>query len=1056
MRLTTMIRKELISNAIDIGNTVDLDIIKHLTISPADADNPSFMLLEDQLKLYGNFGQLKSIYTMFNRGDKILFGPENISPGDPMASPPGTVYEEPREEYVEAFTTGKPYSVGPAKDEYGVFVSAGAPVIDHKTKKVLFILGMDVKADYWNKMVLKTRLVPMIVTGLLLFVWLFGFYLILIQLSIMRDLKRTSITLEARFILVIGALLSGIIGFLIFENSLDKRREVFENFALNKLANIRDSYKNLLEFSLPHLVRYFEEHPDPSRQDFSGFANILNQDYSIASCGLIKKVTASEKSVFEERLKGELGPDFGIYVKDAKGEKVPDVHGEDSYVFYLAEPFEEMKRTIGFNVLSSSERREALEKMFETNRPIITDPLIRISTGELAATIYYPVHISLVGQQLNGAAFITIRPGEMIKASGQRDLSDDVLRIDLFQLNSDSKPLWIASNYANNISKGTTVEDIHIHDLTLVKYMPLMVFGKTYVLRVGTIKKEILTIFMLTALTVFFVGLLLTFMIAMLINYWITRSAELERRVEERTRELKASKEAAEQAAKAKGQFLANMSHEIRTPMNAILGFSDVLSHTPLTEEQSQHIKIIHSAGELLLGIINDILDFSKLESGKVQLEMIDFDLENLVYDVFKITKVRIKDQNLDLYVDFDQDIPRWIKSDPTRIRQVIVNLLSNAMKFTRSGEIGIVVRMVADKVLRISVKDTGIGISKENAAHLFQPFTQADESTTRKYGGTGLGLAICKQIADALGGKIWVESKEHEGSEFIFEIPLVRVAGVSSVGIYPLSSEALKGKKIVCVDDHQTSLLIIDRICKNAGMDVLFHAQSVDEAISKLENSPIVPDVVLTDIIMPEKDGFVLADQIRKSSRYKSLKIVAVTSDVRQGSAQEVRTKGFDGYLPKPFYWKDLISVIATVLGDDRPKETPIVTRHFAAEMSLKGFRVLIVDDSKPNQQLMKAYMQMFGCAVDFADNGQQAVDKARSNTYDIILMDLQMPVMGGEEATRIIRKEISTTVPIVALTAAALKEDQERCLNAGMNDFLSKPIDIKTLKHKLLSFAK
>jgi len=522
----------------------------------------------------------------------------------------------------------------------------------------------------------------------------------------------------------------------------------------------------------------------------------------------------------------------------------------------------------------------------------------------------------------------------------------------------------------------------------------------------------------------------------------------------------KRAEEEAAAAGRAKGEFLANMSHEIRTPLNAILGFSDLLSATKVDEQQRGYLNTIASSGEILISLINDILDSSKLEAGKVQLETIDFDLENLVNDVFNMAKIRFKGKEITPYIDWDAQVPHWVKGDPTRIRQILLNFLNNATKFTEKGEIGLIVRLEETTpqgpVVQFCVKDSGIGIPEDKQNKLFSSFSQADSSTTRKYGGTGLGLAISKKLVEAMGGKVWLDSQEGRGSQFFFTVPFGIGISLIQQAIDPLSKEQLVDKVVLCVDDHQASLEIVTRYCQEIGLKVIA-VSGAAQALEQLNRTDPenLPELILSDIRMPDMDGYMMAEKVRSQSRFNKIKIVALTSDARIGGAVFAQEKGFNAYLPKPVMRNDLIKVISTVLGDRRPVSAPIITRHIASEVGLKGIKVLVVDDVLSNQQLMKAYLDMFGCISEFAGNGQEAIDKIRAGFYDICLMDVQMPVLDGIEATRIIRAEINKDIPIIALTAAVRDEHVERTLLAGMNAFLIKPIEINILKSTLLKFV-
>lgn len=522
----------------------------------------------------------------------------------------------------------------------------------------------------------------------------------------------------------------------------------------------------------------------------------------------------------------------------------------------------------------------------------------------------------------------------------------------------------------------------------------------------------------------------------------------------------------AEEASKIKTQFLANMSHEIRTPMNAIIGFSELLETTNLDTTQKDYVFTIRESGHLLLALINDVLDVSKIEAGGLRLEKIDFDLDYLVRSVLKINSSKLTSKDIELFCDIDKDVPVDLKGDPTRIRQILMNLVGNAVKFTQKGEIRISVRLKGapyagqDKTrcLEFSIKDTGIGIPKDKQKKIFEAFEQADFSTTRKYGGTGLGLAISKALVERMGGEIWVESEQGKGSEFFFTLNLEEGMPLAAKEIHPLKIEELKGKRILIVDDNLAAREVAENYCREAGMEVLYRAASVDEAWNWLLGQSDMPELILSDIIMPDNDGYELAARIKANQKTEKIKLIAITSDVRPGSAKKAQESGFDAYLPKPIIKEELIQVIETTLGDKRTnkQDAQIVTRHMAEELSFKGLRILVVEDNAVNQKLLEVVLKSIGCETDIASNGQVAVEKARANQYDLVLMDIQMPIMGGYEATEVIRSRISKTLPIVALTAAAMKEDEKRSLESGMNDYIAKPVELSKLKEKILQWGR
>ncbi len=527
------------------------------------------------------------------------------------------------------------------------------------------------------------------------------------------------------------------------------------------------------------------------------------------------------------------------------------------------------------------------------------------------------------------------------------------------------------------------------------------------------------------------------------------------------------SMEKVARASKAKDQFLANMSHEVRTPLNGIIGFSDLLEGTSLDPVQRGYVEMLRDGGEMLLALVTDVLDFSKMVSGEMRLEKINFDLERLIQGVIKIHVARLKKKDPRIFCTLDEKVPHGFFGDPAKIRLVLMHFLSNAIKFTEKGEIEVRVTLDGNMEkrdggcetrVRIAVRDTGIGLSPDKYKTIFDAFEQADTSTTRKYGGAGLGLSISKGLVDLMGGTIEVESEPGKGSVFSLVLPLKAEPAMKGVQIFPVKDEALEGKRILILDNDKITREIFTRYCEEAKMAVSCSASSAQDAFKWLSGQSSLPDIFLTEIVMSNLNGYEVAEKIRKDKRYENMKLVAVTGDAREGSAFKAQQSGFDAYLTKPASRENLIKVIKTVLGDKREKILPveIVTQYTAEELTCKGLNILMVEDNPASQELLSIILKNFEFDVGIASHGREAVEKVKENSYDLILMDLQMPVMGGVEATRIIREQLHKTMPILALTAGISDDDKEHCLAAGMNDYLLKPIEIDKLRDKIFHWIK
>jgi CheY-like chemotaxis protein len=562
-----------------------------------------------------------------------------------------------------------------------------------------------------------------------------------------------------------------------------------------------------------------------------------------------------------------------------------------------------------------------------------------------------------------------------------------------------------------------------------------------------------------------------------------TAKDELEQRVEERTREilkanqeLETAKATADAAVMAKSNFLANMSHEIRTPLNGVIAAADLALNETVPPKIEHLLRIIHSCGYALMGIVNNVLDFSKIEAGKLELDIHPFQLMDVLDSVTSLSLNKVTEKQIELLVDIEPDTPMSLEGDKLRIQQILTNLLDNAIKFTPKN--GIIIMGAAESgnfqsdahtELRFFVKDTGVGMTPDQQVRLFQPFTQADSSTTRKYGGSGLGLSICKKLTEIMGGRIWFESESGKGTAFYFILPLKRQARkVQKKFVVP---DDLQRLRVLVVDDCADTRNLMHKLLTSFRLQIEMAVTGAD-ALDKMRKASDLGsgfDLIIMDWIMPEMDGLESVKKIREDLK-SDIPIIMMSAFARESEMDESDRHRINGFLNKPFHPSSLFNAIMDLFGKDLSADAhprgiyPMgygypdgyksgAGDHFYKER-LKGMRVLITEDNLTSQEITRALLETSGVSVHIAGNGKQALKSVQLETYDAILMDIQMPVMDGLEATRKIREyetRIGVRTPIIAMTAHAVKGDEAMCRQAGMDDYVSKPIDREILLRTL-----
>jgi PAS domain S-box-containing protein len=1077
------LRRQLLQHAAAIARAVTPDNIKALSFTERDSEQPEFIRLREQLTAYQTLVDCRGIYTLAMRDGQLIFGPESYAADDPQASPPGTLYEQPTPQTFEIFETGRAYTEGPYSDEYGVFVSAMAPVLDPRTGEVLMAVGLDINAAAWRSAVGRARHMAMLSMLMLAAIPILGVGLIQWREQRPEERRQPWRYAEAGLVAVFGVALTAMVVHGLHAEEARSRRAIFAQLAETHANRVVAAFHDLRKHELGGLVRFFEGSEFVDRREFAAYVLPILQQTGSHALGWAVPVAPQKQSELQSQAGAEGVPEFMIWQRAEDGGRKQVDQGRASYypVWYV-EPMDENHSVLGFDLASEPIRRHALDEALRTGLPTASGPIVLAheQARHQGMVILQPVFTQHGGERaLRGIAVAALRLDWLLQAIHMGLHAQDAPTVmSLHRLHPGREAELVATTWSSRHTNCSHLTDDIVTrpgDGRIAAVYPLFAFGKTYALTIHPGDSFLAAHPARAGWTAGVVGLLLTTLSAAFATFLTRRRDDLEALVRQRTRELWQSKERFEQLAehsrtiawevdpdglyryvnhaaesvlgyrpqelvgrkyfydlhpeegreafkkmsfdiiarkdvvrdlinpletrdgqvvwvtsnavpildeqgnlvsyrgsdtdvtdrrlaveqlrdtqaqlerlnselrasvvlaekmaaeakaanRAKSEFLANMSHEIRTPMTAILGYVDLINEECPglcsfgSGQLRDSLDTIRRNGEHLLAILNDVLDLSKIEAGRMQVEAMQADPVQVVEEVASLMRVRAMEKDLTLDVEYNPPLPAVIRTDPVRLRQILVNLVGNAVKFTESGGVRILVRVSREPRphMTFQVVDTGIGLTQDQIARLFHRFTQADGSTARRFGGTGLGLTISARLAEMLGGRIGVDSIPGQGSTFT---------------------------------------LAIDP--------------------GPLDNVPM-----------------------------------------RQSECQLRMNQ------PRP----------------EASAARPTTTAQLAG-------RILLAEDGADNQRLISTILRKAGLVVDVADNGQIACEKVeqsrgREPAYDLVLMDMQMPRMDGYTAAGRLR-QMGYRGPIIALTAHAMSGDREKCLNAGCDDYATKPID-------------